>query len=359
MAIVSRTQLKAWFRRGLYPLESQFHSWIDSFWHKNDPIPISSIENLAATLNDKAGNSHVHLMSQITGLQAALDNKSDTSHVHPQYVMQGDIDELQWQVNMLAQRPQGKSVVSVASGSDWSQVISPLTEVIYKTLDNSKLYLWDGEQFVEVTNNAVDNVIYVTSIIELLEINKPDGLYLVHRVAQGAAVSDTFTLVITSDCRTLHSDTGWAKRTSLGNAYQWTWYNYSYTGHTHAISDVDGLSVIIESVSDISTIRSNALLACQRTYTLDFGTVSELIQDMNLMGTITVNRIEKVNVAALYVSFGTAVIRQQITSNVVSFNVPDGATITWEIVRTNENQPACVGVRYTIQDNSNQNQQES
>ena len=69
MAIVSRTQLKAWFKRGLYPLESQFHAWIDSFWHRNDQIPISSIENLAATLNGKANT-------------ADLDGKADIGHTH-------------------------------------------------------------------------------------------------------------------------------------------------------------------------------------------------------------------------------------------------------------------------------------
>lgn len=344
MAIVSRTQLKAWFRRGLYPLESQFHSWIDSFWHKNDPIPISSIENLAVTLNDKAGNSHVHLMSQITGLQAALDNKSDTSHVHPQYVMQGDIDELQWQMTLLAQRSPKKDVVSVATYNELLQVISPSVDIIYKTLDNSKLYLWNGEQFDEVTGGARDNVIYVTSIIDLLEINEANGIYSVHRVAHGSEVSDTYTLVITSEGRTLHSDAGWAERTSSGNAYQWTWHNYSYAGHTHTISDI----------SDLSTLLN---ICYVRSYTLDFGTASEVIQDMNLMGIIRVNRIETVNVSALYMSFGTAVIRHQITSNVVSFYVPDGAIITWEIVRQREDEPACVGVRYVIQDNSNQNQQ--
>lgn len=117
--------------------------------------------------------------------------------------------------------------------------------------------------------------------------------------------------------------------------------------HTHQLSEISGLNTFLYE------------LCYMRSYTLDFGTSSETVLDMNLMGTITVNRIETVNVAALYVTYGTAVIRHQITSNVVSFNVPDGATITWEIVRTNENQPACVGVRYTIQDNSNQNQQES
>jgi hypothetical protein len=49
-----RSTLKGWFAKGLKPLASQFSAWIDSFWHKDDSIPISSIESLQATLNLKA-----------------------------------------------------------------------------------------------------------------------------------------------------------------------------------------------------------------------------------------------------------------------------------------------------------------
>jgi len=51
MSIVSREQLKAWFRRGMKPLESQFATWIDSFWHKEDSIPMTSISGLGEALN--------------------------------------------------------------------------------------------------------------------------------------------------------------------------------------------------------------------------------------------------------------------------------------------------------------------
>lgn len=115
--------------------------------------------------------------------------------------------------------------------------------------------------------------------------------------------------------------------------------------HNHQLAEISGLDTFLYE------------LCYMRSYTLDFGTSSETVLDMNLMGIIRVNRIETVNVSALYMSFGTAVIRHQITSNVVSFYVPDGAIITWEIVRQREDEPACVGVRYVIQDNSNQNQQ--
>ena len=53
MAVVSRDQIKSWFRKGLEPLEVHFASWIDSFWHKNDAIPMSSIDGLNEALNQR------------------------------------------------------------------------------------------------------------------------------------------------------------------------------------------------------------------------------------------------------------------------------------------------------------------
>ena len=53
MALRSITQLKTWFRKGAYPLASQFADWMDSYWHKEEKIPIDSVEQLAEQLNGK------------------------------------------------------------------------------------------------------------------------------------------------------------------------------------------------------------------------------------------------------------------------------------------------------------------
>jgi hypothetical protein len=49
-----RNTLKGWFLRGMKPLASQFADWIDSFWHKNDSIPATSIDGLDGMINSKA-----------------------------------------------------------------------------------------------------------------------------------------------------------------------------------------------------------------------------------------------------------------------------------------------------------------
>lgn len=89
MATATREQLKSWFKKGLYPLESHFASWIDSYWHKNDTIPVNAIENLLTYLNAKADVLHTHAASDIAGLADLLEGmttliagKADRNHTH-------------------------------------------------------------------------------------------------------------------------------------------------------------------------------------------------------------------------------------------------------------------------------------
>lgn len=51
--------LKSWFRRGLYPTESQFADLIDSFRHKDDKVSMSDVDGLPSALNGKADSSDV------------------------------------------------------------------------------------------------------------------------------------------------------------------------------------------------------------------------------------------------------------------------------------------------------------
>lgn len=51
--------IKNWFRTGLKPTQAQFWAWIDSFWHKDTPIPQDSIEGLTNVLNEKLDISKV------------------------------------------------------------------------------------------------------------------------------------------------------------------------------------------------------------------------------------------------------------------------------------------------------------
>lgn len=86
---VSLDTIKSWFKKGLYPTESQFASTFDSFWHKDDAIPMASVQNLTQTLNNKASAFHKHEMSDITDIatfeasvNAKIDSKAESNHTH-------------------------------------------------------------------------------------------------------------------------------------------------------------------------------------------------------------------------------------------------------------------------------------
>ena len=92
MATTSREQLKAWFRKGLKPLESQFAAWLDSYWHKSDSIPMSSIDGLNDALNNHTIIADDTLDTTSTNpiqnapVATALEGKSDIGHTHSQYL---------------------------------------------------------------------------------------------------------------------------------------------------------------------------------------------------------------------------------------------------------------------------------
>lgn len=63
MAIRTIAQLKAWFRRGMFPTESQFADWLDSFRHKQEKVEMSEVSGLTDTLNKKYDASEGNALS--------------------------------------------------------------------------------------------------------------------------------------------------------------------------------------------------------------------------------------------------------------------------------------------------------
>lgn len=57
---IDKTTIKNWFKRGLKPTQEQFWSTWDSFWHKDEKLPISSIDKLGDLLDGKAEVNHTH-----------------------------------------------------------------------------------------------------------------------------------------------------------------------------------------------------------------------------------------------------------------------------------------------------------
>jgi uncharacterized protein YlzI (FlbEa/FlbD family) len=60
--------LKQWFKNGKKPDEQQFWAWLDSYWHKEDKIPIEVIEDINTILANKADTQLVNnLLTKIEG----------------------------------------------------------------------------------------------------------------------------------------------------------------------------------------------------------------------------------------------------------------------------------------------------
>ena len=86
---MDKPTLKSWFQRGKKPTAAQFAALIDSFFHKDDKIPQSSIDGLPAALAAKAPASHTHTLSDISDLSVfeqaisnQLSNKASKDHRH-------------------------------------------------------------------------------------------------------------------------------------------------------------------------------------------------------------------------------------------------------------------------------------
>jgi len=71
MAITALVNIKNWFKTGLIPTQTQFWDTWDSFWHKDDLIPVAKIEGIDALLLAKAE-------------KADFDNHLTNPDAHPQ-----------------------------------------------------------------------------------------------------------------------------------------------------------------------------------------------------------------------------------------------------------------------------------
>jgi hypothetical protein len=52
--MADKNTIKNWFKTGLKPTQAQFWATWDSFWHKEEKIPITAIDDIENILNAKA-----------------------------------------------------------------------------------------------------------------------------------------------------------------------------------------------------------------------------------------------------------------------------------------------------------------
>lgn len=72
MSITDKTTLKSKFKRGDKPLQVDFANWMDSYRHKNDQIPVSSVEKLREILDGKTDKSETELYKALKRIVTAV-----------------------------------------------------------------------------------------------------------------------------------------------------------------------------------------------------------------------------------------------------------------------------------------------
>lgn len=77
--ITQKKTLKKWFSNFMKPAQEHFSAWIDSYWHKNEQIPMSNIEGLSRAIENTASAgqllNHINDTNAHRGLFDELKNQ--------------------------------------------------------------------------------------------------------------------------------------------------------------------------------------------------------------------------------------------------------------------------------------------
>lgn len=248
----------------------------------------------------------------------------------------------------LSQVPQ--EVVSVADYNALTAITDPKTSVVYITEDTQDIWVWDGLVFVKSTGKIIDDTIYVNNVDELLTMQLTSDKYYNVFVPTSNQLAERYTLVKSNNgVSTLAGRLGYAI-SSWGN--NWSWYKYSYEGHTHTTNDVKGLNEAIidaasnkqDKVSNELTTESKTIVGAinevnkSRIIAINFYDVLDYAMWHNLIGDIQITAIDMTNIKAAFISDGDTLVRSNIVQMLAngSISIANGKPITIEIERSYE-----------------------
>lgn len=133
------------------------------------------------------------------------------------------------------------NVVEVTNMEALGLISNPTMGVIYVTTDDNSLFIYTGEEFINVTDKEINSNIYVTDIDSLLEfdkvgiftvicttgliINKTNKVYTLRVSTKTVRQNNTFATVYT---RILSDINGWADIVEKDGSKTWEWHYYEY-----------------------------------------------------------------------------------------------------------------------------------
>ena len=242
----------SWFKRGCKPTEAQFKATFLSFRHKDDPVPMEDVSGLSYALATKSNVGHTHTLAEISDYdggdkevlnamvaQNAEQLETFTKTIGMYYIQLDDV--------LLYRYEHDED-----TDTDVLNEVEPDGKVVYSAYDVDEhlhIYLYNvpNMEFQDVTDRPVDKTIYTSDLDTLVTRQLENGVYSVVYInsdQEGNTFGDAYTLTVgdgSISSRVLECRSGWAQTVLIDESYQWEWHRYAYTGHTHQMSDVEGL----------------------------------------------------------------------------------------------------------------------
>ena len=157
--MADKNTIRNWFKTGLKPTQAQFWATWDSFWHKDEKIPITAIEDIENILNEKADAEAFDNHVVDAGAHADLFNAKEDKNQKGVAGGYAPLDEL----NKLA--VQYLNIVNdlVTGGSD-SLLSAEQGKLLQNQIDNINVLLTSD-------NVNLDNVQEIVDAIETVQMS--------------------------------------------------------------------------------------------------------------------------------------------------------------------------------------------
>ena len=246
----------SWFKRGCKPTEAQFAATFSSFRHKDDPVPMEDVTGLSYALANKAENRHTHTLADITDYDGGDKEVLNAMVANDTAELEAFTKTVGMYYILLADQTLYQYVHDEDTDTDTLTEVDPDGKVVYSAYDaddNLHIYLYNvpNMEFQDVTNEQVDKTIYTNDLDTLITRQLKNGIYSVVHINSGIddnTYGDAYTLTVgdgSISSRVLECRSGWAQTVLVDENYQWQWHRYSYNGHTHQMSDVEGLGTAL------------------------------------------------------------------------------------------------------------------
>ena len=241
-----------WFKRGCKPTEAQFAATFRSFRHKDDPVPMEDVTGLSYALANKSEKGHTHTLAEITDYDGGDKEVLNAMVANDTAELEAFTKTVGMYYILLADQTLYQYVHDEDTDTDTLTEVDPDGKVVYSAYDaddNLHIYLYNvpNMEFQDVTNEQVDKTIYTNNLDTLITRQLKNGIYSVVHINSGIddnTYGDAYTLTVgdgSISSRVLECRSGWAQTVLVDENYQWKWHRYSYNGHTHQMSDVEGL----------------------------------------------------------------------------------------------------------------------